>query len=123
MTDPDAAVQRAVALAGVAYAANLVLGSAVAAGLVDTSRTRWIHHGLFITTCAATAAAVATSARRLHPAAIALAPAFVPLMLLPRRGARPLSRHARTALAAAPCYLAAVAALAFTGSRSSTSGR
>ncbi|OMH35030.1 hypothetical protein [Tersicoccus sp. Bi-70] len=95
-----------VTAAAAAYAANCALGASVAARWVDTSNVRWVHHGLYIVTSAATAAAAVVAGATRSPAAIALAPAAVPLFLLQRHGARPLPRHTRDALAAAPCYAA-----------------
>lgn len=95
-----------VTAAAAAYAANCALGASVAARWVDTSNVRWVHHGLYIVTSATTAAAAVVAGVTRSPAAIALAPAAVPLFLLQRHGARPLPRHTRDALAAAPCYVA-----------------
>ena len=95
-----------VTAAAAAYAANCALGTSVAARWVDTSNVRWIHHGLYITTSAVTAAACVAAVRERSPVAAVLAPAVVPLFLLQRHGARPLQRHTRDALAAAPCYAA-----------------
>ena len=92
-----------------AYGANCALGASVAARWVDTSNVRWIHHGLYITTSALTAAACVAAVRERSPVAAVLAPALVPLFLLQRHGARPLRRHTRDALAAAPCYVAGLA--------------
>ena len=101
-------VRTAVAAATTAYGANLALGLSVAVRLVDTSGARWVHHGLYVITAVTTGIAVILSASLLSPAALALAPAAVPLLLLQRHGASPLRRHARTALLAAPCYTAAL---------------
>lgn len=101
-------VSRELALATAAYGANVALGLAVAARLLDTSSARWVHHGLYITTIGTTCLAVALGGVRRDPAAVVLAPALAPLALLPRRGSRPLGRHAGTALLAAPCYAAAL---------------
>lgn len=101
-------VPAAVRTAAIAYAANLALGASVAAGAVDTSRSRWVHHGLYTVTVAATALAVVAGALRRDPSALALAPSAAPLFLLQRQGARPLPRHALTALLAAPCYAGAL---------------
>ncbi|MDO5367902.1 hypothetical protein [Kocuria sp.] len=97
------------ALVGVAagfYAANCSLGISVAKHWVDTSNFRWVHHGLYILTATTTVAAFFACAARRSPAAIALAPAAAPLFLLQHHGARPLRRHTRDALLAAPCYAA-----------------
>lgn len=101
-------VRTAVGIAGACYAANAALGLSVASGLVDTSGARWIHHGLFIATASTTGLALALGAVRHDPSAIPLGAAVIPLVLLQRHGSRPLSRHARTAALAAPCYAAAL---------------
>lgn len=89
-----------------AYAANCALGASVAARWVDTSNVRWVHHGMYIVTVTTTAVAALACAARQSPAAVALAPAAVPLILLQRHGAHPVRRHTRDALTAAPCYAA-----------------
>ncbi|NUL46127.1 hypothetical protein F7P69_13120 [Cellulosimicrobium funkei] len=91
-----------------AYAANCTLGAAVAFRWIDTSSIRWVHHGLYTVTVTTTAVAVLACTARRSLAAVALVPATVPLLLLQRHGARPLNRHTRDALAAAPCYAAAL---------------
>ncbi|GGC90945.1 hypothetical protein GCM10011512_17480 [Tersicoccus solisilvae] len=98
-----------VTVAAAAYAANCALGASVAARWIDTSNVRWVHHGLYIVTSVTTAVAAVVAGAARSPAAIALAPAVVPLVLLQRHGARPLPRHRRDALAAAPCYAAGLA--------------
>lgn len=98
------------AAAAVAYTANVALGSAVAARLIDTSGFRWLHHALYIATCATTAAAVSavvwarpkSASRR---AALALAPAAAPLAAIPYVGTH-TRRHPLVALAAAPFIVA-----------------
>jgi hypothetical protein len=101
-------VPAAVRLAAGCYVAGAALGLSVATGVVDTSRGRWLHHALFLATASTTTLALGLSAAHREPAALALAPAAIPLLLLPRRGAHPLPRHVRTAAAAAPCYAAAL---------------
>ncbi|MFK4759582.1 hypothetical protein ACI3KS_01460 [Microbacterium sp. ZW T5_45] len=91
--------------AAVAYAANCALGAAVASRLIDTSRFRWVHHALYIATCATTAAAVITGVRSHRPAALTLLPAAVPLAAIPYLGTH-TRRHPLVALAAAPFLLA-----------------
>jgi len=94
------------AAAAAAYAANVALGSAVAARIIDTSGFRWLHHAMYIATCVTSAAAFSAmlwgrpkdTSRR---AALALAPAAVPLAAIPYLGSRS-RRHPLTALAAAP---------------------
>ena len=92
------------------YAANCALGTAVALGALDTSRARWVHHGLYITTCAVTALALSAplwtpGARRARRGATALAPVIAPLTAIPFVRAR-THRHPVLALAAAPFYIA-----------------
>lgn len=98
----------AVSLAAGCYAANVALGLSVAAGLVNTSNARWVHHALFIATATTTGAALAVATARGDRSAFALLPAAGALVLLQRRGSRPLSRHSRTAMLAAPSYAAAL---------------
>ena len=94
-------------VAASSYVLNCALGGAVAAKIVDTSRIRWLHHVLYICTCATTASAVVVAAPRpaSRRAALALAPAVVPLAVIPFAGTRGL-RHPLVALAAAPFYAA-----------------
>ncbi|CAH0123136.1 MULTISPECIES: hypothetical protein [unclassified Microbacterium] len=98
------------AAAALMYTANCVLGSAVAAKLIDTSRFRWLHHALYIATCTAAAAALSAAwwgePRRVsRSAALALAPAAVPLTAVAFAGTRG-RRHPIVALSAAPFVIA-----------------
>lgn len=98
--------------AATAYAANCALGTAVAVRLVDTSGYRWLHHALYIATCTTTALALVVgwftgSRRSSRRAALALAPAAVPLAAIPYLGTR-TRRHPLVALAAAPFIVAGV---------------
>src|SRR5688572_3603992 len=98
------------AAATVAYAANAALGTAVAAKLVDTSNVRWLHHAMYIATCAMTAAACSAIvwSRPKHAsrrAALALLPAAAPLAAIPYLGTHS-RRHPLVALAAAPFIVA-----------------
>ena len=100
-----------IGLASACWAANAALGASVGAGIVRTGRFRWIHHALYITTTTTTALAAvlgacssSTSRRR---AALALAPALLPLAALPHVGTPAQGhprRHAFAALSAAPFY-------------------
>ncbi|MFJ2543371.1 hypothetical protein [Microbacterium sp. NPDC087589] len=98
------------AAAAVAYAANVALGSAVAAKVIDTSNFRWLHHAIYIATCVMSAAAFSAvlwgrpkfASRR---AALALAPAAAPLAAIPYLGTHS-RRHPLVALAAAPFIVA-----------------
>jgi hypothetical protein len=96
-----------VAAAATAYLANVALGTAVQTRVVDTSRHRWTHHALYVVTSTLTVAAIAVGVRRGSPRALLLAPALVPLALLPRVGH---DAHALTGLAAAPWYAGAILA-------------
>ncbi|GAB3470539.1 hypothetical protein AB1207_13130 [Kineococcus endophyticus] len=93
--------------AATAYAANCALGAAVAARVVDTSGARWVHHAVFVTTAALTAAAGTDLARRRSGAFWRLLPVAAPLLAIPAVSAR--SRwHPAIALTAAPAYAAAL---------------
>jgi len=93
------------------YAANCALGAAVAARIVDTSRIRWVHHALYISTCVLAGAAAASSIvwgdERERQAAVALLPAAVPLAAIPRVSTRS-HRHPLLALTAAPFFATAL---------------
>ncbi|MCS5720883.1 hypothetical protein N1028_00460 [Herbiconiux sp. CPCC 203407] len=106
------------AAAAASYTANCALGASVALRLVDTSGFRWLHHAIYIATCVLAASAALTPfaasgpgerGRAPHPrtalAALALAPAAVPLALIPRISARS-SGHVKLALTAAPFFVA-----------------
>lgn len=99
----------AFAAAATAYAANCALGAAVAARLIDTRRFRWVHHALYILTCATTGLAVvaglAGRSSRGRRAALSLLPAALPLAAIPYAGTH-TRRHPLVALAAAPFVLA-----------------
>ena len=98
-----------VAAAASAYLANVALGTAVQTRLVDTSRHRWTHHALYIVTSTLTITAIVGAFTRRSPRGWLLAPALVPLALLPRVGH---DAHALTGLAAAPWYAGALLAAA-----------
>lgn len=87
--------------AAVSYAANCVLGVAVATRHVDTSHIRWLHHALFGMTAASTLAAVSSLRWNQSRAGWALLPAVLPLSVIPFVHDRGL-RHVAVALAAAP---------------------
>jgi hypothetical protein len=93
------------AAAAGAYGTNLALGSAVALRIVDTSKFRWIHHGIYIATCVLGGAAASSVLWSRSRAGWALLPAALPLAALPRVGSRPRRRHALVALAAAPFFV------------------
>ena len=96
--------------AATAYAVNVALGASVALRLIDTRRFRWLHHALYIATCATSVSALVagwsrgacTAGRR---AALALLPAAVPLAAIPYLGTH-TRRHPLVALAAAPFIVA-----------------
>lgn len=89
-----------------AYTANTALGVGVATRLVDTSGARWVHHALYITTVALTAAAVVAGIARRQPAGWLLMPALLPLAALTTTRGRGRA-HPLVALTAAPAYAAA----------------
>jgi len=96
-----------VTAAAASYAVNAAFGTAVAAGVIDNGRIRWVHHALFSATAALTVIAVAAGALERRPAGLALLPALGPLAALPYAGGR-LRRHAALAGSAAPAYAAAL---------------
>jgi hypothetical protein len=96
-----------VTAAAASYAVNAAFGTAVAAGVIDNGRIRWVHHALFGATASLTVIAVAAAALERRPAGLALLPALGPLTALPYAGGR-LRRHAALAGSAAPAYAAAL---------------
>jgi hypothetical protein len=94
-----------VAVATGAYLANAALGTAVQTRMLDTSRHRWTHHALYIVTSTLTVAAIVGALGRRSPRGLVLAPALLPLAVLPHVGH---GAHASTALAAAPWYAGAL---------------
>ncbi|MEV4351087.1 hypothetical protein AB0J83_42060 [Actinoplanes sp. NPDC049596] len=96
-----------VTAAATSYAINAAFGAAVATGLVDNGRIRWVHHALFTATASLTVLAVAASAYERRPAGLALLPALGPLTALPYAGGG-IRRHAALAGSAAPAYAAAL---------------
>ncbi len=93
------------------YTINCALGLAVAARVIDTSRIRWVHHALYISTCVLAGASAGSALWSRDPrakvAAAALLPAAVPLAAIPRVSARS-RRHPLLALTAAPFFAAAL---------------
>ena len=87
------------------YLANIALGTAVRARVLDSRGYRWLHHVLYIGTAALTLTALIAGLARRDPQTALLAPAVVPLAALPSadRG-----MHTRVALAAAPWFATAV---------------
>ena len=87
------------------------LGASVALRLVDTRDFRWVHHALYIATFALSAAAFSSAwwgrpRDAAGAAAATLAPAFVPLAVIPYAGTH-TRRHPLIALTAAPFIAAA----------------
>lgn len=103
----SAAARPLVVASVVAYGANCALGAAVATGVVDTSRDRRVHHALYIATTTLTIAAVIEGLVRRSARTAVLAPALLPLAVLPFVGRE---RHVGTAAAAAPWYAGALLA-------------
>lgn len=96
-----------VAAATGSYTVNVALGVATATRVIDTSRIRWVHHALYIATTALTVAAVAANIRTVR--GHRLAPALVPLAVIPYAGTRS-RRHYLVAASAAPFYALAARA-------------
>ena len=74
--------------AALSYTANCALGTAVATGAVRTGRWHWIHHALYISTSALSGTALVALLRSDRRAAVALAPAALPLAVIPFAPAR-----------------------------------
>ena len=96
-----------VTAAAVSYASNAAFGAAVAGGVIDNRRIRWVHHALYVATSALTTVALAASAVERRSAGLALLPAVGPLIALPYAGGQ-LRRHAGLAGSAAPAYVIAL---------------
>lgn len=117
MPDPDRTprdVPPLLVAAAVSYAANCALGAAVALRVVDTSRYRWTHHAVFVTTAALTGVAAVDLVRRRDRRVLRLAPVAVPLLLVPRVSARTRG-HVLVAASMAPAYVAALLPVAPAG--------
>ena len=95
-----------VTAAATCYTANVLFGSAVATGVIDNRRIRWVHHALYIATCTATGSALVAGAVQRQPAAALLAPAVLPLAALPRGGGG--RRHIALAASAAGPFIIAL---------------
>lgn len=93
--------------ATVSYVCNGAFGAAVAAGVLDNRRVRWVHHALYVVTSSLTTVALAAGAVERRAAGLALLPAAGPLIALPYAGGG-LRRHAAVAGAAAPAYAIAL---------------
>lgn len=96
-----------IAAAALSYLGNGAFGAAVAAGVIDNRRIRWVHHALYVMTSSLTAVALAASAVERRPAGLALLPAAGSLAVLPYAGGE-LRRHAAVAGSAAPAYVTAL---------------
>jgi hypothetical protein len=90
--------------ATVSYAANVALGSAVAARVVDTHRFRWVHHALYVSTSVLAGAATSSLLWSDSRAGWRLLPAALPLTVVARVSARS-RRHPVVALSAAPFFV------------------
>lgn len=99
---PAPSTRALTAAAAVAYAANCTLGAAVQLGVVDTSRDRRVHHLLYIVTSTLTVAAVFAGLARRSAPGIVLAPALLPLAVLPFVGH---AGHVGAAAAPAPWFV------------------
>lgn len=108
------------AAAAASYAANCGLGAAVAAKLIDSSGFGWVHHALYVASCATAAIAVCAGMHDGHPAsrraALLLVPAAIPLAAIPFAGTH-TRRHPLVALAAAPFIVASLIASCRTADR------
>jgi hypothetical protein len=105
------AVPALFASAAASYAANCALGAAVALRWIDTRDVRWVHHAIYVATCVLAGVAASTALwgrprRTARAAALALAPAAVPLAAIPYAGTH-TRRHPLIALTAAPFFAAA----------------
>jgi len=100
-------VSAAFLASGLCYTANCALGAAVATRIIDTRRFRWVHHALYIATVSTTIFALIVGVRSDRRAALALAPALVPLAVIPYAGTH-TRRHPVIALTAAPFIAAGV---------------
>ncbi|KAA9394548.1 hypothetical protein FCK90_06945 [Kocuria coralli] len=99
--------RRLITAASASYTANAAFGAAVATGLIDNGRIRWVHHALFTTTVSMTTIALAASAVQRQRAGLALLPAVGPLAVLPYLGGD-VCRHAAVAGSAAPFFATAL---------------
>jgi hypothetical protein len=93
--------------AAVSYASNAAFGTAVAVGVIDNRRIRWVHHALYVATSSLTTVALAASAIERRAAGLALLPAVGPLVTLPYAGGQ-RRRHAALAGSAAPAFATAL---------------
>ena len=101
------AVRPLTTAAAIGYLTNAVFGTLVAAGVIDNSRIRWVHHTLFVTTASLTVPALAADVLVHRRGGWALLPATLTLAVLPWAGGR-TRRHALVAATAAPSYLTAL---------------
>ncbi|GAA3551476.1 hypothetical protein GCM10022197_03020 [Microlunatus spumicola] len=92
------------AAATASYTANVALGSAVAARVVDTRRFRWVHHALYVSTSVLAGAAASSLLWSDSRAGWRLLPAALPLTAVSQVSARS-RRHPLVALGAAPFFV------------------
>ncbi|GAB3532639.1 hypothetical protein GCM10027403_05320 [Arthrobacter tecti] len=99
------------ALAAGAYAINAAFGASVRLRWLDSTRFRWVHHGLYITTFLLTVAAVSSVLWSSSRAGWYLLPAVVPLAVLPYAGSarKYPRRHIAVALSALPFFILGLA--------------
>lgn len=85
----------------VSYTANVLIGTGVATGRIDTSRSRWVHHSLYLATVTLSAAAASSLFFNPSRSGWLILPAAAPLALIPFVSARSPG-HVYIALAPAP---------------------
>lgn len=102
--------------AAASWAANCAVGLATARG---HRGSRWPHHALYVSTCTWTLLALAASAldRRSRTTTALLAPALLPLVVVPRVRAGGRGHVALAASLAPPLLAGATAAWVRTGRR------
>ncbi|NJC22857.1 hypothetical protein BJ994_001933 [Arthrobacter pigmenti] len=98
-------------LAAGAYAVNAAFGASVRLRWLDSTRFRWVHHGLYIATFLLTVAAISSVLWSSSRAGWYLLPAVVPLAVLPYAGSahKHPGRHIVVALGALPFYILGLA--------------
>lgn len=100
-----------IVIAASVYAVNALFGASVKLHWIDSRSFRWLHHGLYALTFAATVVAVSSLVWSSSSAGWFLLPAVVPLALLPYIGSahRHPRKHILVALAPLPFYIGALA--------------
>jgi hypothetical protein len=96
-----------VAFAGATYLVNAGFGVSVRAGLVDSSRFRWVHHALYVVTFSLALVAASSLWWSAGRAGWYLIPALAALAALPYTGParRHPYRHMCAALLPLPFYI------------------